>query len=226
MDSSIAAYQAMVSQYASVGALAVLTWDILDNIPDDYRILFVKQRSALSIPTVVYILSRMGAFAYAIISIIFDTAPVGHCALLNRLALAWCPISLGATGFLFLLRLRAVYNRDRFIVFTFFVLWVALLVGAALTIIGTKGGPVIGSENTTTGYCEIISVTALSFYGLLAPLVFDTLILLAISWRIGKLSTMHEPGVNVGKTINVMLFGTNLPAFTRSLLIDGQIYYL
>lgn len=84
----------------------------------------------------------------------------------------------------------------------------------------------IGPGNIATGYCEEITVTALSSYGLMAPLGFDTLILLAISWRLSKISSMDEPGTNVGKSVNTMLFGTNLPAFAKSLLIDGQIYYL
>lgn len=187
-------------------------------------------------------MTSIGAFAYALISVIFASqfrclftltstdyswilaAPIGHCALVDAIALAWCPISFGATGLLFFLRLRAVYNGNRVVVSIFSVLWLSILVGAALDPVSTKGGPLIRPGRISVGYCTDVSVTPLSFYGALAPLVFDTLVWLAISWRISRIS--DEPHATLGKRVNTMFFGTNLPKFTRSLLIDGQIYYL
>lgn len=143
-------------------------------------------------------------------------APIGNCALLDRLGDAWCPLSVAASEFLFFIRLQAVYNRNGVVIATFFVLCVALAVGGIFVAIGVKGGPA-----GDTQYCEDVSVARTVFYSELAPLVFDTLVFLAISWRLSRLASFDEKG-----SIGSMLFGTNLPAFTKSLLQDGQIYYV
>lgn len=147
-------------------------------------------------------------------------APTGNCALFDKVANAWCPVSIACSGFLFFLRLRAIYNRNQIVVAIFFVLWVALLAGGVLVPIGINGGAV-GS----TQYCEDVSVSSFAFYGEVAPLVFDTLVFVAISWRLSRIASPSSE-MGMGESIYVMLFGRNLPTFTKSLLLDGQVYYL
>ncbi|KAF5323710.1 hypothetical protein D9619_012931 [Psilocybe cf. subviscida] len=218
------AYKKALTKYAAVGALAVLTWDIVDNIPGDYSAMFGKRnhRKKLSFAKCVYIASRFGAFAYQFIGIIFSTAPVEHCALLSNIAFGCCPLSIAGTGLLFFLRLRAIYNRNRLIVGVFFILWLALLASAINLPFGFKGAAIKG-----TPYCTYAYVSRVAFYSRIAPLVFDTLVFIAISWRLSRISALNETNHGVGKkTINTMVFGTNLPTFSRGLLTDGQMYYL
>lgn len=149
-------------------------------------------------------------------------APVGHCALVSNVAFGWCPLSIAGTGLLFFLRLRAIYNRNRLVVSVFFILWLALLASAINLPFGFKGAAVKG-----TSFCMYAYVSRLAFYSRIAPLVFDTLVFIAISWRLSRIGTLSEPSEGVGRnTLNAMVFGTNLPAFSRGLLTDGQIYYL
>ncbi|KAF5310760.1 hypothetical protein D9619_007645 [Psilocybe cf. subviscida] len=222
-----AEYLTMVPKYTSIGALAVLIWDILDNISEDYRVLFRGNKRKFSVATVAYIAARLGAVSYSLLDIIFDTAPVGNCTVLERAALAWCPIALSATGFLFFLRLRAIYDRDRILVSVFFVLWLTLVGGSILIPVSIKGGE-IGS----TKYCHKVlprRATRITIFGPIALLSFDTLVFLAISWRLSRVASYRNGGRNGGHSTNrigAMLFGTNLPTFTRSLLVDGQMYYL
>jgi hypothetical protein len=123
---------------------------------------------------------------------------------------------VAGSGFLFFIRLQAIYNRNRAVVAAFFVLWVGLVVGGIFFAVGVQGGPA-----GATQYCEDVSVARYVLYGQLMPLVYDTLVFLAISWRLSQIASMENKG-----SIESMLFGTNLPAFTRSLLQDGQIYYV
>jgi hypothetical protein len=140
----------------------------------------------------------------------------------DNIAFGWCPLSIGATGLLFFLRLRAIYNRDRLVVAVFFILWLGLLASAILLPVGFKGGAI---ENTP--YCTYVSVSRVAFYSRLGPLVFDTLVFVAISWRLSRIGNLDKTGLRAGKkTITKMVLGTDLPTFTRGLLIDGQIYYL
>lgn len=151
-------------------------------------------------------------------------APVGHCAALERAALAWCPLAVSASGFLFFLRLRAVYNNDRILISVFFVLWLSLLTGGILVPISIKGGAV-GS----TLYCQDVWVSRISLFGQVAPLCFDTLVFLSISWRLSRIASYSDGGSALGDNtdrIGSVLCGSNLPAFSKSLLVDGQIYYL
>jgi hypothetical protein len=154
--------------------------------------------------------------ALIIVPWIPPAAPIGNCEPVNRLANAWCPVSVTATGFLFFIRLRAIYNRNRVVIAAFFVLWVGLAVGGIFIIVGVKGGPA-----GATQYCEDVFVAGYTFYGEVAPLVFDTLVFLAISWRLSRIASIDKKA-----NIESMIFGTNLPSFTKSLLQDGQIYYL
>lgn len=123
---------------------------------------------------------------------------------------------MAATGFLFFIRLKAIYNRNRAVIAAFFVLWLGLAVGGIFIVVGVKGGP-----SGATQYCQDVSVKHFVFYGEVAPLVFDTLVFLAISWRLSRVASIDEK-----RRFESMFLGTNLPAFTKSLLQDGQIYYL
>lgn len=131
-------------------------------------------------------------------------------------------MSIGATGLLFFLRLRAIYNRNRVVVAVFFIFWLALLTSAILLPVGFRGGAVEG-----TSYCTYVYVSRVAFYSRLGPLIFDTLVFIAISWRLSRIGTFNKTAPGAGKkTIKNIVFGADLSTFTRGLLIDGQIYYL
>ncbi|KAH9476051.1 hypothetical protein JR316_0011621 [Psilocybe cubensis] len=54
--------------------------------------------------------------------------------------------------------------------------------------------------------------------------VYDTLVFLAISWRLAKNAHVEVGGIRGG--IKMAILGRYLPLFSRSMLIDGQKYYL
>lgn len=142
-----------------------------------------------------------------------------NCFALITIAGSWCPLAFPCSAFLFLLRLRAVYNRDRVIVSIFSVLWLGLLASSIFVPLGIQAAHI-----GPTKYCTIISVKKSALLGHLTPLIYDTLVFVAISWRLCRIACTRPPGPQ--ESLKVVLFGHYLPAFTRSILLDGQIYYL
>ena len=55
------------------------------------------------------------------------------------------------------------------------------------------------------------------------PLINDTLIFIAITWRLHSNSSARRT-INDG--VRVLVFGNYLPAFSKAMLQDGQVYYL
>ena len=147
-----------------------------------------------------------------------SAAPTGHCAAFETITDAFYPVSLGASALLFFLRLRAIYNRDRIVVFLFFLLWLSLVGTTMIVPIVT-----IGANIGDTKYCIDADVPPVTYAGLLSPLIHDTLVFVAISWRLVT-NAHREMGLKEG--IQTALYGKYLPSFTRGLLKDGQKYYL
>ncbi|KAF8199057.1 hypothetical protein BJ912DRAFT_950735, partial [Pholiota molesta] len=210
-----AAYQISVATYLRVASLAVMIWDILDNVSNDSKLLF---RTRIGVPTVVYFVSRFGSLAYALSGNIFSTAGTGNCIHFETVTDAFYPISISCTALLFFFRLRAIYNQDRIVVVGFFLLWLGVLASTILIPIGILGG-YIGN----TKYCVDVDVPNSAYAGIFAPLIHDTMVFLAISWRLARNSHME---MNFQEGIKVAIFGRYLPTFTKSLLRDGQRYYL
>ena len=102
---------------------------------------------------------------------------------------------------------------------TFFVLWLGLLAATILIPLNVVGGT-IGPLN----YCEDAFVSNTVSIVQLTPLVYDTLVFIAISWRLCRIASIEPAGPR--ETFQVMLFGKHLPTFAKSILLDGQLYYL
>ncbi|KJA17097.1 hypothetical protein HYPSUDRAFT_1104897 [Hypholoma sublateritium FD-334 SS-4] len=219
-----AAYQAAVANYCTAGALAVLIWDILDNTKADYRLMF-RGKLHFSIPILAYIISRYAEFISkriilptALLTQIIVAAPTGNCIKFNTVVHAWCPVSICCSGLLFFLRLRAIYHRNRIVVAAFFVLWIGLIASSLFIPLGMSGGA-IGS----TLYCQYTSIAQSAYVGVVGPLVYDTLVFGAISWRL-----IHVGSVDMScrETFHALFSRRGLPEFTDGILVDGQLYYL
>ena len=55
------------------------------------------------------------------------------------------------------------------------------------------------------------------------PLIYDTCVFLAVSWRLSR--NAYDPYTH-SSGVRILIFGDYLPIFSKSLLQDGQIYYL
>jgi hypothetical protein len=161
---------------------------------------------------------RFKLFRKYIDVIALEAAGTGNCIHFETVTDAFYPISISCTALLFFFRLRAIYNQDRIVVVGFFLLWLGVLASTILIPIGILGG-YIGN----TKYCVDVDVPNSAYAGIFAPLIHDTMVFLAISWRLARNSHME---MNFQEGIKVAIFGRYLPTFTKSLLRDGQRYYL
>ncbi|KDR73157.1 hypothetical protein GALMADRAFT_158289 [Galerina marginata CBS 339.88] len=221
--STIAAYlppalvfELSILNYIYVGALSVMVWDVLNNLKADYLIL-TKRR--IKLPTLIYWISRLSTLVWLLMIVVFQTAPIGHCARIARVMSGILAVAISSTSLLFFLRLRGVYKDNIYVVFSFFILWLAVCGGSladAITIIGTNVGP--------TKYCTQGNFTSVVSMSGLVVVVDDTLVFLAISWRVMKFSPSNV--WTLKSTLTRFFRGTDLPAFAKALLQDGQAYYL
>ncbi|KAF7335982.1 hypothetical protein MSAN_02311900 [Mycena sanguinolenta] len=170
------ASQFEVSRYFIAATLGAYVWDIGLNLGNDYALLF---KHKIRFPTIVYFLSRASTLAFILTSFLFAVAPVENC---NALALGFSisvVLMQTATAMLFFLRVTAVWHANKIVYAVFSILWLALL-GAGITDpVGIRGVHIGHSK-----YC-IDTVVPVSTEGtVIVPLINDTAIFLAITYRI------------------------------------------
>ncbi|KAJ3489007.1 hypothetical protein NLJ89_g11566 [Agrocybe chaxingu] len=209
------AFQVTVASYILVGSLGVLIWDILNNLSSDYRLL-TKYR--IGLPTIAYFISRVGSLAYVLCSTIFETYPADNCALFEKILCGLYPVAIPATSLLFFFRVRAIFDRNKVVVAFFAFMWLAVL-GGCITV--TRG--VTGINIGPTKYCLNFALEDYVAAAAIIPLVNDTLVFFAISVR---LMTNTHVEYNLRNGIKTLVSGDYLPAFSKTLFQDGQIYYL
>jgi hypothetical protein len=131
-----------------------------------------------------------------------------------------CGLVLASSGsaLLFFLRVRAVYSGRPLVTWIFGFLWVCV-VGAAITVpIGTQGIKVGGS------LCLVSNVPTYAGAAATVLMANDTLVALAISWRL--LTNTHGDNAGVGEKLRAFFSGANLQAYSMAVFRDGQKYYM
>jgi len=81
----------------------------------------------------------------------------------------------------------------------------------------------VGMKMGTSQYCSITRTQLVNALTSSSVFVYDSLIFIATSWAFMRNS---HSDVSVKNGIRVMVFGRYLPAFSKSILRDGQAYYL
>ena len=127
-------------------------------------------------------------------------------------------ICISATSLLFFFRVRAVFSRSKYVVWFFSFMWLAVL-GAAFATPQALFATSIGS----TKYCTTGTMKPFAVVCVIVPLVNDTLILLAVTVGLA-MNTHLEPTLKQG--IRTVMYGDYLPAFSRAMLKDNQMYYM
>lgn len=131
-------------------------------------------------------------------------------------------VSIATTSLLFIIRVRAIYEENNYVTAFFALSWLAVLGCFIFTLQGLEAYPESNASGTFT-YCLTGSISPYIALDFVMPLVHDTLVFLAISWR---LTTNSIYNTNIKHGVRAMVFGDYMPAFSRALLQDGQIYYL
>ncbi|KAF5329251.1 hypothetical protein D9619_009371 [Psilocybe cf. subviscida] len=204
--------------YVVIGSISVFVWDVLSHLRDDYHIL-TKHRFTL--PTFVYILSRLSTLLYLIGYTIIQTTPLGHCNIAIRLATSLLTIALPATQLLLFLHVRAIYATERVIVWFFTLLWLSTFVSTVIAVVSISGIN-IGS----TDYCTPATLARVNIATIVTPLVNDTLLFVALVVRIMGTSTQDADTCQLKDKFRTALFGTSIPRLAKTLLQNGQQYFL
>lgn len=129
-------------------------------------------------------------------------------------------VAVPASAFLFLIRARAVFKNERAYQWAFSLLWLGVAAGCLLLPFSFRGVH-LGS----TRLCVDSAVQPFGTAGLIAVTTFDTLLFLAVSWRL----TCDE--IREGKTLREkvrMFFGQKSlsGAVSRAILQSGQLYFM
>ncbi len=128
-----------------------------------------------------------------------------------------CILSILSSSFLFLRRVQAVYAGNRWVSIFFFVLW---LVDGGLEVVVPLG--VRATHIPGTQYCIDSEPEHYVIAGGFIPVVFDTFVFLAISYKIGTTHSTRDVKVSWSTLVS----GKALPRLSRAVLQGGQQYYL
>lgn len=144
-------------------------------------------------------------------------ASVDNCHDLAK-AIGWLgALSFPLNSLLFFFRVRAVFNRSKFIVAIFAFTWLGTL-GGSLTAPFAVDGIHIG----TTRNCINSNVKAYGSAGIIANAVNDTLVFLAISTQL----IMYSLADTWWARLKAFMRGQGLGHISKTLLHSGQLYYM
>ncbi|KAF9531345.1 hypothetical protein CPB83DRAFT_848883 [Crepidotus variabilis] len=210
------ARQLNIATYIHIGATAVLVWDVINNLGNEYRLMF---RYKVRVPAFIYFCARIALTTYMIGRSVFLTAPIPRCQeFLTFLSVALV-LNVSAITSLFTLRLCAVYNMHKLILILYGILWLAGIGLMARFVEAFRAVP-IGES----GFClEVVNGSFLA--PLLTALLFnDTLIFVLITYRVYMMYL--KSGAPISRRLSLFCFGTSLPLLTKALLQDSQLYCL
>jgi hypothetical protein len=122
-----------------------------------------------------------------------------------------------AVSGLFFVRLSAVYSRDKYVVAFFGSSWLALL---GVFIYDTT--TVLSRFSSDAQSMRCFSVKPTDAWGYMGTAIYDTLMYLAISWRLASFNMTGHWKARVRSFVT----GGGLQGLSKVLLQSGQLYYL
>jgi hypothetical protein len=128
------------------------------------------------------------------------------------------PFTIPVTLLLFVFRISALYNNNKYVIAFFSLSWLGVLGSSVLMPIGISG-----TNIAFTKLCVQNELKPYTKLGMILLPVNDTLIFFATSWAI-FMNVYVETSIKNG--FDVMVLGRHVPAFSRSILQNGQAYYL
>jgi len=144
-------------------------------------------------------------------------APVGNCDYIRRVYILYL-VALPFTSLLLVFRAVACYKNNKYVTAFFTLSWLAVLAGS---IAFSRG--IVGIQIGNTPYCMETNFTRYAMIGAISPAIHDTLIFVATTWVFMGNSSAE---INLKNAFKVMVLGRHLLAFSKSLLRNGQLYFL
>lgn len=128
-------------------------------------------------------------------------------------------IAVPAISLLFLFRVTAIYLHSRVAIAIFVTCWLALLGSFVYNSLTLLSGSIHTSK---TRPCNLVGRTT-DAWAYIANGIFDTLVYLAISWRLASTSMI---GNSFWDRLRSFIRGDGLLGLSKVLLKSGQFYYL
>ncbi|THU93587.1 hypothetical protein K435DRAFT_725263 [Dendrothele bispora CBS 962.96] len=203
----------------------MVVWDILTNIDDEIELYFERE---LGIPTVAYMFCRISSVFYALVQTLYVVLDISNCARLEIILALGVAASTNSISFLFLLRVRAIFHESREAQIFFATFWLISAACSALFFKFSDGEHSITNPQKCT-FGKIHPIFSSVASGLF--LVFDTMVYLAISFRLFRIFQFERNlenivlGTGLHNKASSFFTGRCLPAFSRSFLRDGQLFY-
>ncbi|KZP31643.1 hypothetical protein FIBSPDRAFT_944714 [Athelia psychrophila] len=203
--------QTQAATYIASFALTVSTWDWALTLEEESRIV---KRCGRSLAVLAYFVARTTAVILCLLSLVFLTIvppDENRCsALMSGIGLMTMTGSAAKT-YLFLLRVRAVYNNSKLVELVSGVAWLAVVCARMTVVFMTR---------TSTGHCAVVDVGLIPIFSMWFTAAYDTCIFLSISVRLTSYTKFKRtPG------IPSFVRGYGLPHTMRHLLQDSQFYY-
>ncbi|KAF7367931.1 hypothetical protein MSAN_00858100 [Mycena sanguinolenta] len=118
------------------------------------------------------------------------------------------------------------FQQQQGLVLCLFALWLTV---AGTAIMPAIPGMITAANIGPTEYCTTAGDKSYTGVFTIAPPIHDTVIFVAISWRLFHNSHIsNDSGTErgLGDVIKAAMTGKYLPQFSRAVLMDGQLYYL
>ncbi|KAF9531365.1 hypothetical protein CPB83DRAFT_904491 [Crepidotus variabilis] len=168
----------VLERYMIVGSFAVLLWDLVDSVRDDYRLVFEKKFGFM---TGVFLTSRFSAFSFLLLCCLITTAPLGICSLVNYIACSMFTVYRATTSCLFYARINALYPCNRAVKIVFATLLLVAIGGAAVSLISTSSREIL-----PTNYCATFFIG--DYWQLVftagSDVMFDLCVCVAVTYKI------------------------------------------
>ncbi|KZP09533.1 hypothetical protein FIBSPDRAFT_759778 [Athelia psychrophila] len=188
-------------------------WDWTLTLGEEFRI---AKRCGPTLAVAAYFLARTSALMVCVLSVIFLVRPPpDSCAALFGGIGLFSMTGGAAKSYLFLLRVRAVYDNSKLVKLVSGVAFLAI-VCARMTV----AYMVHSSPQEQTGRCAVTKMGPLPKFSLWLTVAYDTCIFLSISVRL----TSHANSIST-PWIPSFVRGHGLPHTMRHILQDGHIYY-
>ncbi|KZP06690.1 hypothetical protein FIBSPDRAFT_966245 [Athelia psychrophila] len=165
----------------------------------------------------IYFASRINAFGQMFCLMLFRVAAVPGCAPLFAMSATCAFLASVCTSFLFFIRVRAVYLKSRLITFAFGAVWIMTIVVNLTQYSAVHAVHIPGTE-----FCMAISFEKLFGLPSIAHAVNDTLVFLAISYRLAANAATED---SWHARLQTIANTRGLYSVSSSLMRSGQLYY-
>ncbi|KIM86339.1 hypothetical protein PILCRDRAFT_4842 [Piloderma croceum F 1598] len=210
-----------VGQYVLVVCLALCVWDWLLAVSDEVEMIrHIKRRIAYILHGMYFVTRICPIINFTITILLNYSSNIKSCTIFTRLIGACNIIIMPAISGIFFVRLCAVYSRDKWVIIFFGSCCVAIL---GIFIFDTAA--VLSqsmsqfTDDNTQFTCFAVQHT--DVWGYIATAAYDTLVYIAISWRLASFG-MSDHWKSRVKTF---VTGGELSGLSKVLLQSGQAYY-